>query len=129
MDTGGLLETLLAALKTGRGYFVWQDGDGEEYVLISRREFDPAHHSSSAELQLDLLQEPTLASTPARGWSADDMLDKINHDLALYQLQRDEETDSIETIEDDSIQPLPPVGGKKVKFEPLRGDLPPDLQD
>ena len=109
---------MVAALKEARGYFVWRDSDGEEYVIMSRREVDQ-RAGSEEETQLGLLNPV----------SADDMLNKINHDLALYQLQREEEENGEDEIADDSLQPLPPLAGKKVKFEPLRGDLPPDLQE
>ncbi len=149
MQSGGLLETLVSALREVKGYFVWRDSTGEEYIIISRQEFEQ-RGARSEGTQLDLLSEPTLSlQQPTRNWSADDMLDKINHDLALYQLQREEEVieEVGEVVEEDESEkqfPLPPkpsafapasadssaeTAGRKVRFEPLRGDLAPDLQD
>lgn len=120
MSDGGPLGLVLSALKTMSGYFVWKDADGEEYVIVARRDFE-ARMRGPREEQLDLLRGAGAAASP---------LDNINRDLALYQLQREEE----EGVE--GSLPLPPKAdlpagsaGKKVRFEPLRGDLPPELQE
>ena len=91
MSNGGSLELILAALKEWGGYFVWPDSEGEEYVVIARRDFD-VRLQVKGEEQLDLLKGAREFSADRGGpWTAGDMLEKINRDLALYQLQREEE--------------------------------------
>jgi hypothetical protein len=137
MFEGALIETVVAVLRELGGYFVWRAEHGEEYIVMSRKDFDQ-RTTGVRDTQLGLLGRGT-AESGASKWTADDMLDKINRDLALYQLQREEELEEEngEVEEDVSIKPLPPIAdkpfdvaqGKHVRFEPLRGDLPPDLQD
>jgi len=132
MTGGGLIETVLRALKELGGYFVWRADDGEEYVIISRRDFE-ARQIAAQEEQLELLGQAGRSEAFGGLKTADDVLDKINRDLALFQLQREEEgnPEDVEEVIDGNGDPvpLPPIGGKRVRFEPLRGDLPPDLQD
>lgn len=128
MINGGPLALVLAALKELGGYFVWKDAAGEEYVIISRGDFE-RRLAVSAEEQLDLLNRTAYRETAAKSRTADDMLEKINRDLAQYQLQREEDGINL-------TYPLPPSTmaaaskqGKTVRFEPLRGDLSPELQE
>jgi hypothetical protein len=145
VSNGGPLDLVLAALKELGGYFVWADAVGDEYVVMSRRDFE-ARTKGSREAQLDLLGASAQTAGPADRWTADDMLEKINRDLALYQLQQEdqvveEETDGEKALTEENGDqlPLPPKPstfakaladkqGKRVRFEPLHGDLPPDLQ-
>ena len=124
MTEGTLIEAIQKVLRELGGYFVWEAADGEEYVMLSRQDFDQ-RVSKAEDTQLGLLSRVP-ASNDAPRWTADDMLDKINRDVALYQLQRAEEE---EEQGDDAVEPLPPIQGKRVTFEPLRGDLPPELQE
>lgn len=100
---------------------------------MSRRDFD-ARTTINREAQLDLLSASARSEGTADRWTADDMLEKINRDLALYQLQQEDQV--MEEVEETDVGevarsqfPLPPKSGKSVRFEPLRGDLPPDLQE
>jgi hypothetical protein len=136
MFDGPLLETVVSALRELGGYFVWRSDDGQEYVILSRREFE-ARSRISRDTQLGLLDHAPATEPAAAPWTADDMLEKINRDLAIYQLQQ-EEIELEEGAEEDTNQlPLAPragqpfdtAPGKRVRFEPLRGDLPPSLQD
>ena len=130
MSLESLLTHVLAALREVGGYFVWRAEDGQEYVIVSRREFE-SRSRSVRDTQLDLLDAPTAAAP----WTADDMLEKINHDLALYQLQRENEAEqSLDEVPGKSLdgtqgKPFDVTQGKRVRFEPLRGDLPPSLQE
>lgn len=133
MNNGGPLSLILAALKELGGYFVWADVDGEEYVIMSRRDFEQKLATTSEE-QLDLLSRVSRMESFGRPTTANDMLEKINHDLALYQLQQAEEEEErepdVDVTEEATGQfPLPPKTGKTVRFEPLRGDLSPELQE
>lgn len=128
MSNGGPLALVLAALKELGGYFVWADLDGEEYVIMSRRDFE-ARLTASREEQLELLGRADRSGSIGDHWTADDMLEKINRDLALYQLQREEEETKIDEAPAGGQEGQPGTPGKKVRFEPLRGDLPPELQE
>ncbi len=132
---------VLAALKELGGCFMWTDTDGEEYIIISRREYEKRLTATDEE-QLDLLSRTGRMESFDRPKTADDMLEKINQDLALYQLQQAEEEEEFDdthmVIEEEQLTqfPLPAKSnlsfgrpGKRVRFEPLRGDLSPELQD
>jgi hypothetical protein len=87
---------------------------------------------AARERQLDLLsQTPSSVGDDA---SADDVLDKINREIAIYQMQTDGEvSDELQGTDGDmmvdDLSWKRPTGGKRVKFESLRGDLPPELQE
>lgn len=117
MSVGGPLELVLSALKALSGYFVWKDADGEEYVIVARRDFEAIMRESREE-QLYLLRGMGAGASPR---------DNINRDLALYQLQREEEEGAGMVEEEGKSFDI--AQGKKVRFEPLRGDLPPELQE
>jgi hypothetical protein len=71
-------------LRDINGYFVWHN-QGEELVIMRKEEFDRIA-GTLKERQLALLEAaPVEKEKP----SADEMLDKINRDLALYQLSLD----------------------------------------
>lgn len=117
---------ILAGLRELGGYFVWRDEAGEAYVILSRREFEAWHKTGEPEVQLSLPTTPGVtesksAETEAR---ADYVLERINREIALYQL-RQQEDQIIELQDPESEQLEKPA---RVRFEPLRGDLPPELQ-
>lgn len=134
------LAPIISALKDLPGsYFTFPDTDGEEYVLVRQTEFARLRQKAN-EVQPSLLEATPHAAT------ADDMLGKINRDIALWQLQQDDEStdeSSLDSMphheETTNHRPLPPRPPqlpnhkkeplRRVRFEPLRGDLPPDLQE
>ncbi len=116
---------ILAGLRELGGYFVWRDEAGEAYVILSKREFEAWHKIREPEVQLSLPATPGVtenkgAEAEAR---ADYVLERINREIALYQLRQQE--DMIQLQDPESEQPEKPA---RVRFEPLRGDLPPELQ-
>lgn len=129
------LAHILAALRSIGGYFTFRDSDGEEYVIVRSREFTAAHKPDQSEVQLTLESvEPRPNSIP----STDELLERINRDIALFRSQLDEEanelaieiTDESNEIDDGQRS----MGGsypppRRVRFEPIRGDLPPELQE
>ncbi|MEX2055039.1 MAG: hypothetical protein WD972_02555 [Candidatus Andersenbacteria bacterium] len=129
------LAHILAALRSVGGYFTFRDSDGEEYVIMNRQEFAAAHKPDPSEVQLTLESvEPRPTPIP----STDELLERINRDIALFRSQLDEEASEIaieitdESNETDDDQRLmessyPPP--RRVRFEPIRGDLPPELQE
>jgi len=113
---------LLQALKQLGGYFVWQ-ADGEEYVLISKKEFDVLKKPVT-EIQLGF-SVPEETESKLREEAA--YLDQVNKQLAdQYEEDEADMLDDIDEIED---EPAGEGMRKKVRFEPIRGDLPPDLQE
>lgn len=136
---GIALQRIFEVIREFKGYFVLTDEHGEHYVLIRKDDFE---HSvfSHTEVQLSLPTAPVsvnLQSFGERRGTADDVLERINREIATYHLQQSEE-EIVEPEHDISSafsrstgQPAatliaPP---RHVRFEPLRGDLPPELQE
>ncbi len=122
------LQRITFILKELGGYFTFFDDDGREFVVV-RKEDAAKIANKVPETQLTL--QPQLAPTP-EPVTADDVLEKINRDIAYFNaLQEDEGDfddigiDTEKTTPEDSQLPPP----KRVRFEPLRGDLPPELQE
>src|SRR3990167_3735889 len=104
------IEAALEVLKQLGGYFVWSD-EGEDFVLIRKQDFDGITRGPT-EVQLEL---DTIEETEPRSRNESAYIDKINQQLA-EQYETDEEA------VDQGIR-------KKVRFEPIRGDLSPELQE
>lgn len=126
------LDNIIDVLRELGGYFTFTDATGEEYVIMRKQDMghlpSPANQS---EVQLVLPPSPTLSVN-----TADLLLDRINRDIALYQ-EAQEQFDDLAITEDETditpetstegTAPVPPP--RRVRFEPLRGDLPPELQE
>lgn len=138
-----VLESALAVLKEVGGYFVFKDETGEQFVIMDKGEFDDLSKVSSKKgkqlsLSSTLLdsakeqkkeEELDLVDAEKDKVSVDEILEKINRDIALYKLlQEEEEIDVMEGVEEEEIDE-PVLISQKVRFEPLRGDLPPELQE
>ena len=130
-DHAASLVDILRLLSQLDGYMVVKH-DGEEYV-ISR--ISSLNEDMPKERQLELDDAPVVMD---QAETADEMLEKINRDIAMFQLQQEDDlsTDELdisqdeepivedeEELIDENIRPP-----RRVRFEPLRGDLPPDLQ-
>lgn len=114
------LEPITRVLKQYGGYFTFSDEEGNEFVVTSGDEF---RSGTATETQLPLPAVPNeLASQKAQ---AEEALEKINREIALHQLQLSEENfDELTPAPADDLRP--PL---RVRFEPLTGDLPPELQE
>jgi hypothetical protein len=99
------------------GYFTFKDAVGHEFVIMRKEDFVPPEDTEGADRQLSL---PAAPAEPLV--SAEDVLERINRDIAIFQLHQDEEIEEEEG--DDDMEPP-----RRVRFEPLRGDLPPELQE
>ncbi len=131
-----LKESLAPALSVLRdlgGSIVFSDDSGEEFVIARRRDFDRA--ASKTERQLSLPSANNVASAIRRHMSdeiAEDVLERINRDIALTHLREQEEIDDLGI---NQPPPLPVFGRNNrptpppIRFEPIKGDLPPELQD
>lgn len=114
------LKLVRAALKELGGYFVFSDME-DEYVVLLKKDFDALRSEVDAGVQLTL---PTTAEKLAV--DDNDVLDQINRDIALFQSQQVErEPQTLDSIEEEGSG----QERTRVRFEPLRGDLPPELQD
>lgn len=135
MRGNGALDHVLGALKGVGGYFVLRDETGEEFIIMRAADWQ---RRAGSDMQLPLpplgarreggpIASPV--SLPAAG--ATEVLARINREIALYQLQQEEQ--AAEVVAEDA-DPARRLGGTerpgtRVRFEPLRGDLPPELQE
>lgn len=115
------------------GRFVFTDDEGRQFVMASQEEWEKLQGKQS-----EITQKPLPLAVPAPGMRsfvvrsrADELLDRINREIALFQTENTDETEvdiSEEQPDDLGISSQEEQAPVKVKFEPLRGDLPPDLQ-
>lgn len=137
------LAPLLSVIGQLGGKFTFMDEQGNQFVLASREVFE-GEQIKAQEQQLALPQADTVARAIRKHIDSslqDDVLDRINRDIALaYALKQelDEEVmdDLAAVSEDDNAAedttefssnrniPVPP----RIRFEPLKGDLSPELQ-
>jgi len=122
---GQATEHVMAALRELGGYFVVEN-DGEEFVITSKDNFDN-RAGLGEELQLPLAAAPKQELTEETKMRADHVLDRINREVAVYLIRQQE--DDINGLSLDDEAELRGSENKKVSFEPIRGDLPPDLQE
>ncbi len=123
------LNQITAILRDLGGYFTFVDEMGEEYVIAPKKSFaiTPGSSSAEPEVQLSLPPAENIPTIP----TAHELLDRINQDIALFRAAQDQ-FDDLEILEEEESTPvtevqLPPP--RRVRFEPLRGDLSPDLQE
>lgn len=142
------LEPILNVLSDLGGKFTFMDDEGREFVLASREALELEHAAMHQyeEEQLELLDMNTMADAIRRNIDVeigDDVIERINRDIALTHSQElldDADEDEITEIsleEDEPAQPVeqddvpdwnPPMP-PRIRFESVRGDLPPQLQE
>lgn len=121
MANDSKIQAAFEALRQLGGYFVWSD-EGEEFVLIRKEDFDQISRGP-AEVQLEL---DTVDETEPSPTSDSAYIDKINQQLATQY--NNDETDLLDF--DDIEEEATDQGvRKKVRFEPIRGDISPELQE
>lgn len=136
---GPALERITSVLAELDGYFVFLDKDGHEFVISTRDRFD-GDFAKKQEVQLTLPVTRGSSDWPDSLSSEDDELPEI-----IWDQPAEDTDDSIEDpfAEDESDEavlsgsrPLTHVlsststeAARRVRFEPVRGDLPPDLQE
>ncbi len=138
------LQPILRVLNDLGGKFSFTDEEGNQFVLASKEAFEGEHEKVQEE-QLTLPQAETVSRAIRKHIDSslqDDVLDNINRDIALaYAVKQELEEEVMDDLaaisegegeleearEFDSNRniPVPP----RIRFEPLRGDLPPDLQE
>ena len=109
------LLNLVEVLKHLKGYMV-VPVNGEELVILRKDEFDELK-AEKKEVQLEL------GETEVEPEISQHELDLINHELEMEHVDYDMGVDS------DKDEQLGAGPRKKVRFEPLRGDLSPELQE
>lgn len=130
-DLQEAVEPVLRVLSQLGGHFTFPDKQGEQFVIARKTDFDANRGTQKpAERQLPFTGRMPMRNSPD---TAGEVLDKINKEIALYQMNQQEEVDDLAA--DDVVdelyfqpgQPLPPP--VRVRFEPIKGDLPPELQE
>lgn len=146
MNNTSSLDQIFKVIAEFGGYFVLPSEDGTEFVVVEKNNYDSLSFEGQ-EVQLSLPEAE--CNCGANVGSADEMLEKINRDIALFRFQQDEQEEldlvvdeelsevPVEVVSEDSYSEentnqdgeveLPPP--RRVRFEPLRGDLPPELQE
>ena len=142
-DLKDALAPVLRVVKELNGHFVFSDGDGGQFVIVSKEEFDSV---SKEERQLTLPAPDTVAEAIRKNFDDsvdDEIIDKVNQDISLAYMREMEEKgdDQVDIVGDELEEDLeaegvhiergerpspPPV---RVQFEPIKGDISPDLQE
>lgn len=115
-----VLGPVLRVLKGLGGKFVFTDSDGDTFVLMSKAELTRVRQKQE-QLPLPPARAVEAAVRQHAPDIAEDVIEAINRDIALSQNQPD-------VAGDDFSLPLAPPA-PKLRFEPLKGDISPDLQE
>lgn len=128
------LEPVLRVISQLGGQFMFTDAQGEQFVIARKTDFEAAKKQGPA------VTEHQLPMSAARRESADELdgvLGRINREIALFLALQEEEVantfdDEVDDVAADEMSnepevPMPPP--VRVRFEPIRGDLPPELQE
>lgn len=133
MLTGDTIKKALEVLREAGGYFVFFDESGEEFVVARKRDFGGGNNHQNHERQLPLPTTVSLAAavraTAERLEKTPEfILDSINREIAKYtEEQREAQLDDL-SLEAAHEKPRAKKG-RQVHFEPILGDLPPELQE
>ncbi len=144
------LEPVLDVLQQLGGKFTFTDDEGRQFVLASvdaLQDEEARGQAQGKQQQLVFPQADSVAKALRKHVDSslgDDVIERINRDIALAasseQLEAEdeieelvEETEGIE-VEHAYVAPVPPhppmrhTDSNKIRFEPIKGDLAPDLQ-
>ena len=135
------LAPLLRVLRDLGGKFSFMDDEGNQFIIASKDALeDGAALRQDQDKQLSLPQAQSVARAIRKHVDSsieDDVLERINRDIALAASaeQEEEEIDELdnlgETDDGDAYVFVPSSNIPKpphIRFEPLKGDLHPDLQ-
>jgi hypothetical protein len=112
------IKGLVEALKHLKGYFV-MPVEGDELVILRKEEFDQMKEGKK-EVQLGL------EKTVEESGNYDEEIGLANEELAKQQMDYGLDGEEMASEPEGQLGVGP---RKKVRFEPLRGDLPPELQE
>jgi len=120
------LDNVATLLRELGGYFTFIAQDGEEYIVAAKKDVSRIGRSDQVQPELQLPLPPAASNQ----FAANELLDRINRDIALYQAVQEQFDDVDIVVEDNAApNPAPTPPPRRVRFEPLRGDLPPELQE
>jgi|SRR3989338_1753479 len=131
------LEPILNVLSDLGGKFTFTDDEGRQFVLAAKETLEQ-EQISEAEQQLVLPQVDRVADAIRKNIDpeiGDDVIDRINRDIAMTtareQFEQEDEIDDIaeSVTEDDDLTMYAPPPVPRIRFESVRGDLNPHLQD
>ncbi len=155
MMADDLLTDITRAVDLLKGYFVFEGEGGKEFVIATEEDFRNRKLAKHKETQLslsdsrfkkenahsmDVEEEEKRDEDIERGGSIigeegesiDDFLERINREIAIYRQQQEEAEKVVEDSglieEKGGLGEEENVAKEKIKFEPLKGDLSPDLQ-
>lgn len=118
------LETIARAVKETGGFYGFKV-DGDDYVILRREEL----HKDDVQLSLE-------GAGREKERAIEREITRANELLESYRLQREQRKEDGNGLDfDDNPSGLPVErddldgGVMRVRFEPLRGDLPPELQE
>lgn len=129
------VEPILRVLAQLGGHFTFSDQQGEQFVIIRKQDFDTSRKAGSLNTEKQLpLSVPSKDSHYEEVAISEEDGENTNQYLDLYQIKQQEEQALAEEIlhelakeESPYDHPLPPP--VRVRFEAIKGDLPPDLQE
>ena len=119
-----VLSPVLRVLRDLGGKFVFTDDDGETFVIMSKSELVKIKQKEEQQ-QLVLPPAGAVEKAVREHVPVDlerDVIERINRDIALAHSEEEVATDDI------GIQ-MDAIPAKTVRFESLKGDLPPELQE
>lgn len=122
----------MRVLKALGGTISFYDEDGERFVITCASDNDK-QRSSDHQLALPTADVVSNAIRKNLDNIEEGVLERINRDIALSVSTEDQQgfegVVELEENEGDKLFDGPTPPPIRVKFEPLKGDLPPDLQD
>ncbi len=140
-----ILAPALRVLKDLGGSIVFSDESGQQFVIARKRDVEDTTHDSQMQFSLPSAKSVERAirrNVPAE--IGEDVMERINRDIALAHMREQEANDDFEIRNqkleirnqklDNANQTLPPLERNNrptpppIRFEPIRGDLPPELQ-
>jgi len=135
MSTHLPLEAIATVLRELQGFFTFST-EGDEYVVVRKEYFDQLC-VRDGEQQLTLPVTPSALEAPAYFESrqdeevGDDWLPEpeVDSSAAIADSEDDLGLHQHRALDDMQFNVPADMAGIKIRFEPLRGDLPPDLQD
>ena len=132
------LEPILQVLSDLGGKFTFMDDEGRQFVLAPQETLEREKEDRASEQQLAFPQVDRVADAIRKNIDpeiGDDVIDRINRDIAMTtareQFEQEDEIDDIaeSVTEDDDLTMYAPPPVPRIRFESVRGDLNPHLQD
>lgn len=132
MLTGETFKKILEVLGETEGYFVFRDEKGREFVVAPKADFMKTEEQGNSERQLAFPSPSSLAQAVRETAEREEttpafVIDSINREIAKYSNEQQELM--VDDLSLEASASPKPKSGKKVRFEPISGDLAPELQE